>query len=79
MSTQNSNNQHKPVVSTGLNITIMIATVIFPVVGLLMGFAYLRKDHPDAKKMGKVWLIFGVVMVVANIVLISMMRQQPST
>ncbi len=75
MSTQNPNNQHKPVVSTALNITIIIATVIFPVVGLLMGLTYLRKDHPDAKKIGKIWLILGVIMVVANIVLISMMRQ----
>ena len=56
-----------PVVSTTLNIGVIIGTIIFPLVGLLMGFSYYRKDHPDAKKAGKIWMILGGIMVALNI------------
>ena len=41
------------VVSNGFYIGVMIATVIFPIIGIIMGFTYLRKTHPSARKAGK--------------------------
>ena len=38
-------NKDKPVVSTTLNIGVIIGTIIFPLVGLLMGFSYLAFTH----------------------------------
>lgn len=58
-------------VSNGLYIGVMIATVIFPIIGVIMGFTYMRKEHPSAKKAGKSWLIVGTVMILFNIILIS--------
>lgn len=58
-------------VSNGLYIGVMIATVIFPIIGVIMGFTYMRKDHPSAKKAGKNWLVVGAVMILFNIILLS--------
>ncbi|SES82216.1 zinc-ribbon domain-containing protein [Nitrosomonas marina] len=60
----------KPVVSPGLNIGIFIGTLILPIIGIAMGFTYMRKAHPDAKRAGKNWLIFGLVMMLINIAVI---------
>ncbi len=60
----------KPVVSRGLNIAIIIFTMILPIIGVIMGFTYLRKEHPEARKAGKNWLILGGIMIVVNILLI---------
>ncbi|MEK7778999.1 MAG: hypothetical protein AAB293_02895 [Pseudomonadota bacterium] len=68
-------NKDKPIVSTTLNIGVIIGTIIFPLVGLLMGFSYYRKDHPDAKKAGKIWMILGGIMVALNIYFLMSMRQ----
>lgn len=65
------NSSKKVGVSNGLYIGIMIATVIFPIIGVIMGFTYMRKDHPSAKRAGKNWLIVGAVMILFNIILIS--------
>ena len=46
----NYENKDKPIVSTALNIGVIIGTILFPLVGLLMGFAYYRKDHSDASR-----------------------------
>lgn len=64
----------KPVVSMGLNIAIILSTIIFPVVGVAMGYTYLKKDHPDAKKAGKNWLILGLVMILVNILLVNSIK-----
>jgi hypothetical protein len=69
-----SSDTEKPVVSTGLNIGIIIGTIIFPVIGIAMGYTYFRKDHPDAKKAGKNWLILGLVMILVNILLINLRK-----
>jgi uncharacterized membrane protein YvbJ len=58
-------------VSNGLYIGVMIATVILPIIGIIMGFTYMRKDHPSAKKAGKNWMIVGAVMILFNIILVS--------
>lgn len=64
----------KPVVSMALNIAIILGTIIFPVVGVAMGYTYLKKDHPDAKKAGKNWLILGFVMILVNILLVNSIK-----
>lgn len=56
-------------VSNGLYISILIATVIFPPIGVLMGLTYMRKDHPSAKKAGKNWLILGSIMTFFTIIM----------
>lgn len=50
-----------PVVSPALNIFVMLSSVFLPIIGIAMGFAYLRKQHPEAKKIGKTWAIVGGV------------------
>lgn len=60
------------VVTNGFYIGVMIATVIFPIIGIIMGFTYLRKTHPTARKAGKSWLIVGSAIILAQIVVISM-------
>ena len=60
------------VVSNGFYIGIMIATVIFPIIGVIMGFTYLRKEHPSARKAGKSWLIVGSAIILAQVVVLSM-------
>ncbi len=69
-----ASDNEKPVVSVGLNIAIIIGTIIFPIVGIAMGYTYLRKDHPDAKRAGKNWLVLGLIMFLLNILLVSFMK-----
>ena len=64
----------KPAVSAGINLAIIIGTILFPLIGIAMGFTYIRKDDPAAKKAGRNWLILGVLMFIANIVLVSTMK-----
>lgn len=60
------------VVSNGFYIGVMIATVIFPIIGVIMGFTYLRKEHSSARKAGKSWLIVGSAIILAQVVVLSM-------
>lgn len=60
----------QPTVSTGLNVGILLATIIFPIVGIAMGFSYLRKGHASTIKAGKTWLIAGVIMLIIQAILI---------
>ena len=60
------------VVSNGFYIGVMIATVIFPIIGIIMGFTYLRKTHSSARKAGKSWLIVGSAIILAQVVVLSM-------
>ena len=72
--TDNSLGNEKTRVSAGLNITIIFGTVIFPVIGIAMGYTYYKKNSSDAKKAGKNWLILGVIMFLLNILLVSSMK-----
>ncbi len=58
---QSNKAKQKPIVSSGMNITIILLSIFVPPIGIAMGFTYLRKTHPDAKKAGKVWLIWGTL------------------
>ncbi len=70
-----TSDKEQPVVSMGTNIAIIIGTIIFPVVGIAMGYTYLKKDHPDAKKAGKNWLILGLIVFLVEILLINLMKK----
>ena len=69
-----SSEKEKPAVSKGLNITIIVATIFIPLVGIAMGYTYFRKDHPEAKKAGKNWLILGLIMFILNILFVNLMK-----
>jgi hypothetical protein len=64
----------KPMVSMGLNIAIIIGTILFPVIGIAMGYTYYRKVHPGTKKVGRNWLILGAVMFLGHIMLVNSMK-----
>lgn len=46
-------------VSSGMNIGVIVASLFIPIVGLIMGFIYLRDPHPAKKKAGRTWLWVG--------------------
>ncbi|MBS0298679.1 MAG: hypothetical protein HRU78_08215 [Gammaproteobacteria bacterium] len=71
---ENLSTNEKSAVSAGVNLAIIIGTILFPVIGIAMGFTYFRKDNPVAKKAGRNWLILGVLMFIVNIALVSTMK-----
>jgi len=71
----NNENKDKPIVSMALNIGVIVGTILFPLIGILMGFAFYRKDHPDAQRAGKTWMILGAIMFAVNIYFLMSMRQ----
>ncbi len=66
-----SRNGEDKAVTNGFYIGVMIATVIFPIIGIIMGFIYMRKTHPTARKAGKNWLIVGGAIILAQVVVLS--------
>lgn len=70
-----ASDKEKPVVSMGVNIAIIIGTIAFPVVGIAMGYTYLKKDHPDARKAGRNWLVLGLTVFLVYILLINLMKK----
>ena len=71
---ENALDNEKPVVSRGQNIAIIIGTILFPVIGIAMGYTFYRKDNPAAKKAGRNWLILGILMFIINISFVSTMK-----
>ncbi|WP_143057316.1 pilin [Nitrosomonas sp. Nm51] len=58
---QSDKANEKPVVPMGMYIAIILLSIPIPPIGMAMGYTYLRKSHPDAKKAGKIWLIWGII------------------
>lgn len=58
----------KPSVSLALKIGISLASLIVPLIGIIMGILYLR-DAEDSEKRsaGKLWLTIGIIMMLINI------------
>lgn len=73
--TINNSPDKKPSVPLWVNISIYISTIFFPLIGIAMGFTYLRKDDPEMKRAGRNWLILGVVVLIITILLISIMKK----
>ena len=71
---ENISNNEKPVISSGQNIAIIIGTILFPVIGVAMGYTFYKKDNPAAKKAGRNWLILGIIMFIVNISVVSIMK-----
>ena len=71
---ENISDNEKPVVSSGQNIAIIIGTILFPVIGVAMGYTFYKKDNPAAKKAGRTWLILGIIMFIVNISVVSTMK-----
>ncbi|MCB1936579.1 MAG: zinc ribbon domain-containing protein [Nitrosomonas sp.] len=55
--------KNKPVVTPIQNIAILLSSIILPIIGIAMGFSYLRKQHPDDNKAGKNWLKVGIIVL----------------
>lgn len=49
-------------VSAGMKWGITAATVLLPLVGIVMGIIYMRDDNPEKKAVGKLWLWVGIGM-----------------
>lgn len=47
-------------VSGGMRYGILVATVIVPFVGIVMGLIYMFGGVPERKSVGKLWLIVGI-------------------
>lgn len=57
------------VVSPELKIGIAIASVIIPIVGIVMGAIYMKDENPSKKSAGKLWLYLGLGVTVFYCVL----------
>lgn len=62
----------RPAVSSALSLAVILGSLFFPIIGIIMGFTYLRKIDPEARKIGKTWLTFGMVFLLIQIVLVSL-------
>lgn len=47
-------------VSDGMRYGILVATVVVPFIGIVMGLIYMFGSAPQRKSVGKLWLIVGV-------------------
>jgi hypothetical protein len=47
-------------VSQGLNVGIIIGTLIIPLLGIIMGVVYMKDPSPAKQAAGKVWLYVGI-------------------
>lgn len=70
----NHSKPDQPAISIGLNIVVLLATLIFPIIGIAMGFTYIRKGHPSTIQAGKIWLITGTIALIIQIILININR-----
>jgi uncharacterized membrane protein YvbJ len=62
--------QQQPV-SNELKIGIIIASVIVPLLGIIMGWIYMSDANPSKKAVGKTWLIVGSSAAILYCLLIS--------
>jgi hypothetical protein len=47
-------------VTQGLNIGIIIGSIIIPLLGIIMGLVYMNDASPAKKAAGKIWLYVGI-------------------
>lgn len=53
-----------PPVAGGVNLLVILGTIIVPMVGIILGVIYLNDADPRKKSAGKLWLALGVGMMV---------------
>lgn len=51
-------------VNQGLNIGVIVGSLIIPLIGIIMGVIYLKDSAPERKKAGKTWLWVGIAAAV---------------
>ena len=56
------------VVSQGLKIGIIVGSIFIPILGIIMGIIFLNDPNPEKKKVGKLWLMVGIGVIVAGCV-----------
>ena len=49
------------VVSSGLKTGMIVASIVLPIVGIIMGIVFLLDPNPEKKAAGKLWLIIGII------------------
>ena len=57
----------EPIVSNGMKWGITAGTVVFPLLGLVMGVIYMRDPNLEKKAVGKLWLGVGIGVVMLYI------------
>ena len=51
-------------ISQGMKNGMIAASIILPIVGIVVGIIYMLDDNPEKKAAGKLWLIIGIVAAV---------------
>lgn len=49
-------------VSPGLNIGIIVGSILIPLIGIVMGLIYMKDPDAAKQKAGKIWLWVGIGM-----------------
>lgn len=52
------------VISPGMKNGMIIASILLPLVGIVVGIVFMLDDNPEKKDAGKRWLIIGIVALV---------------
>jgi uncharacterized membrane protein YvbJ len=59
-----------PSVTPAMKIGISIATLVIPLIGIVMGIIYMRDSQDSEKRAaGKLWLIIGIIVVILNLLI----------
>lgn len=59
----------QPKISGGTKIALYIVSLLFSIVGIIIGVVYLTKDDEDSKHVGKMCIILGIVSFALTIAL----------
>jgi uncharacterized membrane protein YvbJ len=51
-------------ITSGMKNGMIAASIILPIVGIVVGIIYLLDANPEKKEAGKLWLIIGIVAAV---------------
>ena len=54
----------QPEVTNGLKFGVLIASLIIPVIGIILGIYFMNNSNLNKKAVGKSWLITGIIMAV---------------
>ncbi len=56
-------------VSSEMRIIMIIATVVLPLIGIVMGIVYMNSADPGKKAAGRIWLLVGVGVAIVYCIL----------
>jgi thiol:disulfide interchange protein len=56
-------------VSSETKIIVIIATVVLPPIGIIMGIVYMNSADPGKKAAGRIWLLVGVGVAIVYCIL----------